>query len=180
MIYEWLDENLNFDEIEYTIIGNSVPVFDNIVVKAPMPQEKLAEELRQHDVFINASLIESCSNASLEALNCGLPVIAPNSSSHPQYVSNQDLLFNKKEEVPEKIKKLRTQLKKYSDEISVKKIDDVGSEYLKVIFSTLDIKGKVVEKRQVQEFLIKNNLIKPAFQNFVISIKKLVRDALFK
>ena len=180
LIYEWLDENLNFDEIEYTIIGNSVPVFDNIVVKAPMPQEKLAEELRQHDVFINASLIESCSNASLEALNCGLPVIAPNSSSHPQYVSNQDLLFNKKEEVPEKIKKLRTQLKKYSDEISVKKIDDVGSEYLKVIFSTLDIKGKVVEKRQVQEFLIKNNLIKPAFQNFVISIKKLVRDALFK
>ena len=104
LIYEWLDENLNFDEIEYTIIGNSVPVFDNIVVKAPMPQEKLAEELRQHDVFINASLIESCSNASLEALNCGLPVIAPNSSSHPQYVSNQDLLFNKKEEVPEKLK----------------------------------------------------------------------------
>jgi len=65
-----------------------------------MEPGELAKELKSSDIFIFTSRIESCSNALLEALHCGLPVVAPNSSSNPEVVGKRGLLYSTVEEIP--------------------------------------------------------------------------------
>ncbi len=86
-VYQWLDEHLDFDKYEMIFVGNSPISFKNITHKLPLSSVELASELKKNDIFIFASPIEACSNSLLEALSCGLPVIAINSSSNPELVA---------------------------------------------------------------------------------------------
>ena len=125
----WLDHNLDFSKIEMTFIGRSPNTFTNIKMKPALPPELLATEIRQHHIFFFPSRKEACSNALLEAIGSGLPVIAYNDSSNPELVLNRGELYTQCESIPDLINKISNSYNQYQDNCHVKSIKDVASEY---------------------------------------------------
>ncbi len=63
--------------VEVTFVGNWCPDIPpaNVKLAGVMPSEELAEVMRSSDAMIHAAWNEPCSNAIVEAMACGLPVI---------------------------------------------------------------------------------------------------------
>lgn len=133
-IYKWLDNNLDFDKIEYTFVGRVKEKFDNIKLISPVSSDKLAHILRNHDLYITASEMDPCSNSLIEALACGLPAIYRNSGGHPELVKNAGLPFNVASEIPELVDRITVDYKYFVDNIVVNKISDIALQYLDAIF----------------------------------------------
>jgi glycosyltransferase involved in cell wall biosynthesis len=127
--YQWLDEHLDFDKYEMVFVGNSPIKFKNIISKPPFNSVELAGELRKNDVFIFASPMEACSNSLLEALHCGLPVIAANSSSNPELVAKAGEVFNSPEEIPRLLDKIAGRYAGYQAAINLPLANEVGKQY---------------------------------------------------
>ncbi len=76
--YERIDSLLGGrDDVQITFVGN-IPDgcrFRNIRVVPPQPHRKLARFLKRQHALLTLARKETCSNALLEGLNCGLPVI---------------------------------------------------------------------------------------------------------
>lgn len=130
-IYQYLDENLDFSKFEMTFIGNSPIVFKNINWIKPLKSEDLAIQLRRHDIFVIASQNDPCSNSLIEALHCGLPVVALNDGGHPEIIGKAGMLFNDKNDIIEKIEETLQNYEYYQNNISLsnKTIDAVGIKY---------------------------------------------------
>lgn len=128
--YKFLDENLDFTKYEYSFLGNSPYRFNNIDLKGCLSTKEVAQQLKQHDVFVTASENDPCSNSLIEALSCGLPVIAFNSGGHPELVGGAGLLYEKKEEIINKIEDLCYNYKTFQSGIKFNNIDSVTEEYL--------------------------------------------------
>lgn len=128
--YKFLDENLDFDKFEYTFLGNSPVEFDNIQMKGCLKTEELASQLREHDVFITASENDPCSNSLIEALSCGLPVVALDSGGHPELVLSGGTLYKEKQNLLAKIEETCYNIEEYRENIITKNIDAAANEYL--------------------------------------------------
>ena len=98
--YQYLDKNLNFDKYEMFFVGNSPVPFQNIHVVEPLRSDKLADKLRDCDIYITASKKDPCSNALIEALFCGLPAVVLNDGGHPEIVGACGRTFSYDEEIP--------------------------------------------------------------------------------
>ena len=94
--------------------GNIEKPFQNIQMLGQLNSHELADELRQHDIFIFASERESCSNSLLEAMHSGLPVLCRNSSSNPEILGSGGLLFDNKSDMLKKLDILIKDLKSKS------------------------------------------------------------------
>lgn len=92
-VFQYLDRHLDFSKYDVTFIGNSPITFHNIHHIPPLPSQTLADELRRHDIFLQASHLEACSNSLIEAMNCGLVPVARNNSSHPEIVGGAGVLY---------------------------------------------------------------------------------------
>lgn len=143
--YKWLDENLDFEKYEMTFIGSSPVGFKNIKHLPPMSGRGLAEKLKASDIFIFASKIEACSNLLMEALSCGLPVVASNSSSNPEIVASGGKLFNQPEQIPALLAEIAGNYSNYMSQIKSPSMDQVGQAYL-------DFIKKVYEERPYKKF----------------------------
>jgi len=130
-IYKFLDENLDFSKYKMTFVGNSPIEFKNIKWIKPVPPEKLARILKEHDIYITASQNDPCSNALIEALSCGLPVVALNDGGHPELVQKGGELFRGKEDIIEKIEKVAKNYQYYQSQIPEFSIRKVVQEYYK-------------------------------------------------
>jgi glycosyltransferase involved in cell wall biosynthesis len=128
-VYQWLDKTLDFGKYEMTFVGNSPISFKNITHKRPLNSVELASELKKNDIFIFASPIEACSNSLLEALGCGLPVIAINSSSNPELVAKAGEVFDRPDEIPELLDRVTNHYADYQAAISNPSVDEVGKQY---------------------------------------------------
>jgi len=159
-IYKWLDNNLDFTKYEMTFIGNSPVKFKNINHIMPLKSKELSEKLKKNDIFILASQIESCSNSLLEALNCGLPVVAFNDSSNPEIVGNGGELFDKAEKIPTILEEIVKNYDQYQKNISLPTIDEVGMWYYEFIYS---IYKKVQEGKYKPKRLLKKDYLKLKF-----------------
>ncbi|MBW1768739.1 MAG: glycosyltransferase [Deltaproteobacteria bacterium] len=113
-----------------TFVGNSPIKFRNIHHLGPLTSKNLANTLKEHDIFIFASKMEACSNALLEALHCGLPVIASNSSSNPEIINNAGELFQRPDEIPILLDRIVEKYTDYLNNISPPPIGDVAQQYL--------------------------------------------------
>ena len=129
-IYSYLDKNLNFDEYDFTFIGNSPVRFKNILHIKPSSSNEIATYLKESHIFICASERESCSNSIIEALSCGLPVVYKNSSSNPEVVKLAGVSFISCESTLEAIKKVRDNYNHYQDAINILPIKEVSDQYL--------------------------------------------------
>jgi glycosyltransferase involved in cell wall biosynthesis len=132
-VYTWLDEHLDWRYYEFTFIGNSPVKFKNIRMVAPMPSKELAEQLRDHDIYITASQNDPCSNSLIEALTCGLPAIYLKSGGHPEIVGQGGLGFDAPEEILDLLSKVVQDYKKFQALIDVPEIKDVADIYLKTL-----------------------------------------------
>lgn len=129
--YKWMDEHLDWSRYEMTFVGNSPVDFKNIQIIKPVAPKELGVILREHDVFVFASEKEACSNALLEAMHCGLPVVALNDGGNPELVEGGGELFDKKEELPDKLDSIAKQFETIKSRIRLESLDDVGSAYVR-------------------------------------------------
>jgi glycosyltransferase involved in cell wall biosynthesis len=102
-------------------------------VVPPAGSATVAELLREHDVFITASLHEACSNAVLEALACGLPVIYVHSGSHAELVGEAGYAYDDPEEIPALLDRLREEYDARRAAISIPSLGEVADRYLEAM-----------------------------------------------
>lgn len=76
--YRRIDEGLGaFPDVSITLVGRTPADFSPKRIKCVGPRRPsaLARLLRAHDALLTLSRLETCSNALIEGLNCGLPAI---------------------------------------------------------------------------------------------------------
>lgn len=129
-IYTHLDNTLDFSKYEMTFVGRSPVNFKNIKMYSPMDSKKLAEIIKEHDIFITASSDDPCSNSLIEALCCGLPALAIRSGGHPEIVKESGMIFNSKKDVIESIEKISNNLNFFQNNISVRSLSEVADAYI--------------------------------------------------
>lgn len=149
-VYKYIDDNLDFKKYEVIFVGNSPITFKNIKNLGVMDSQKLANELRRSDLYITASQKDPCSNSLIEAMSCGLPVVALNDGGHPELVLEGGELFNTKEEVIPLINKIFENYENYIGKIKITNFDEIGKTYLKY-FEYLIANCKTPKKINVKE-----------------------------
>lgn len=161
-IYKYLDKNLDFSRYEMTFIGNSPIKFININRIRPLKSKELAEQLKQHDIFISAAKNESCSNALIEALACGLPSVVINSGSNAELVNNKDLIFHNEHDIIEKIEKIVRNYEFYQKNITLLNLEETGKMYY-------DFCNRIYEDFKKQKYYAKKtNILKYLKLQFLI------------
>jgi glycosyltransferase involved in cell wall biosynthesis len=128
--YKWLDEHLDWDRFEYTFVGRTQVKFKRIRYVPAVPSKELGELLRQHDIYITASLHDPCSNALLEALACGLPALHANSGGHPEIVGDAGFGFSSAEEIPALLDHLLDEYEERRQRIAIPTLAEVADQYL--------------------------------------------------
>ncbi len=98
-----------------------------------VPSEELANLLREHDVYITASQNDPCSNAVIEALACGLPVVYRNDGGHPELVGYGGLPFSSEEEILPQLERIVTHYDMFQRLIAVPTLDEVADTYLALL-----------------------------------------------
>lgn len=146
---QYLDEHLDFDKYEYVFVGKSPFEFKNIKMYPPMDSMALAEELGKHDIYIAASRAESCSNALIEAMNCGLVPVALRSGCYPEIVKNDALIFDSNEEIIGRIDEAARYLEEYRARNPYYNIEEIGGQYLDFARQLLEDtqSGKICQKK---------------------------------
>jgi len=129
-VYKWLEDRLDWDRFEHTFVGRTAVPFNRVRVVPPQPSHELADLLRGHDIFITASLHESCSNAIIEALSCGLPVVYASSGGSAEIVRDGGVGFTDREEVPDLLDRLVAEFETCQSRIAPPRLDEVATQYL--------------------------------------------------
>jgi glycosyltransferase involved in cell wall biosynthesis len=128
-VYQWLDENLDFNKYEMVFVGKSPIQFKNIRSVSPLSNKDIAEKLKESDIFIFASPLEACSNSLLEALHCGLPPVGPDKSSTPELIGRGGETFSRASEIPALLEKITADYHSYQANICNPSIEEVGKRY---------------------------------------------------
>ena len=131
--YKWIEEHLDWERFEYTFVGRSAVRFERIRALPPVPSARLAELLRQHDIYIAASRNDPCSNSLIEALCCGLPAICLNSGGHPEIVGEGGSCFDHEQEIPELLDRLVDEYEARQQRICVPALARVADMYLQAM-----------------------------------------------
>ena len=139
-ILEYLDSHLDFKKYEMTFIGRSPVSFRNIKLINSLPSFHLAEQLRNHHIFVSSSLREACSNSLLEAMHCGCIPIARNTSSNPEIIANSGVLFEDQSDILNAIDRAVLNYDEFKEKNILPSIQNIGERYLK--FCTKVHEGK--------------------------------------
>lgn len=132
-LYKWIEDNLDWDRYDYTFVGRASETFDKIKLVDPVPSEQLAGILRQHDIYISASQNDPCSNAVIEALACGLPVLYLNDGGHPELVGFGGVPFTGTDDVLSQLEKLVNHYEMFQNLIVVPEMGQVSDMYLSLL-----------------------------------------------
>ncbi len=128
---QWLDGHLDFDRYSVTFVGRIGSFrFRNIEVLAPVTSRQLAEILRDHDVYLAPSMNDPCSNALIEAMACGLPVVFLRSGGHPELVAQGGCGFDAVEEIPAALARLVAGYRRFQGSLSPPRMTHVARLYL--------------------------------------------------
>lgn len=132
--HDWLDKNLDFGRFEYTFIGNVFKDsrFSNIRIMEPVGSRELGVILKSFDIYIAASYLEPCSNALIEALVSGLPVIYQKGSGHDDLVGDAGLGYDTATEIPQLLDKITSDYESYQSRIKVETMTSITERYLAV------------------------------------------------
>ncbi|KAA0265426.1 MAG: hypothetical protein DPW18_02305 [Chloroflexi bacterium] len=133
VVYQWLDEHLEWERFEMTFVGRSSVMFKNIRMIPPVDSFRMAELFRAHDIYITASRNDPCSNSLIEALTCGLPAIHLKSGGHPEIVKQAGAGFEAAEQIPNLLDQVTGQYEAFQSRISIPSIQEISEEYLKVL-----------------------------------------------
>jgi glycosyltransferase involved in cell wall biosynthesis len=132
-IYKWLENHLDWDRFDFTFVGNASVPFTRIRTVPAVPSKQLAEILREHDIYITASQNDPCSNAVIEALACGLPVLFRNDGGHPELVGYGGLPFAEEEDIIPQLETIVANYEMFQRLIAVPTMDEVAESYLTLL-----------------------------------------------
>lgn len=132
-VYQWLDENLDWELFEFTFVGRTPIEFKNIRTLPPVDSSHIANLFREHDIYITASRNDPCSNSLIEALSCGMPAVYLKSGGHPEIVKGAGVGFDEVEQIPELLNQVTLKYEAFQSQISVPTIQEVSEKYLKVL-----------------------------------------------
>lgn len=133
-----IDENLDFSKWEVLFIGNSPISFKNIKTLPPLSSQELAQQLQKADLFFFGSKDDACSNSLLEAIACGLPVLALDSGGNKEITQEAGELFTEQNQIIPILSQMNSQINTYkASSTNTKEITD---QYKKIIISCLKIK----------------------------------------
>ncbi|MCI5140220.1 MAG: glycosyltransferase [Candidatus Electrothrix sp. ATG1] len=136
--YKWLESKLDWDRFEYTFVGRTKETFQYINHIKPQPSKALAQILRQHDIYIMASEHEACSNALLEALSCGLPVLYLDDGANGELTRLGGLPFKQKEEALSQLDRIASNVNMFRRCIHVQSIEEIAGKYIELFKTVLD------------------------------------------
>lgn len=131
--YRRLEQALDPARYELTFVGRFTEPLARTRVIPPVASAEIAALLREHDVYIAASVNDPCSNALLEALACGLPAVYARSGGHPELVGDAGFGFSEPEELPALLDRLVAEYDERRRLIHVPGLDDVADRYLAVL-----------------------------------------------
>lgn len=132
-VYQWLDENLDWERFEMTFVGRSPLMFKNIRMISAVDSFRMAGLFREHDIYITASKNDPCSNSLIEALTCGVPAIYLQSGGHSEIVKQAGAGFEAAEQIPDLLDALVESYEKFQALISLPSIEEVSQKYLKML-----------------------------------------------
>jgi glycosyltransferase involved in cell wall biosynthesis len=133
LVYQWLDDYLDWERFEMTFVGRSPVTFKNIRMIPAVDSMQMAELFREHDVYVTASRNDPCSNSLIEALTCGLPAVYLQSGGHPEIVKQAGAGFEAAEQIPALLDNLVKEYEVFQSRISVASIREVTESYLKFL-----------------------------------------------
>ena len=128
-IYAYIDTNLNFNEYEFTFIGNSPVKFKNIKCIEPLSSKEIGRHLRESHILVFASELESCSNSIIEALSCGLPIVYRKTSSNSEIVKQAGLPFSSSMEAIEAIGNVKENYEHFQNAIDILPLRETAEKY---------------------------------------------------
>jgi glycosyltransferase involved in cell wall biosynthesis len=128
-----IERLLDWSRFEWTFVGRIRVPLKKIRVVAPLGSDEVASLLREHDVFVSASLNDPASNALLEALACGLPALHAASGGHAEIAGDAGFAFSDPEEVPSLLERLVDELEERRRLIAIPSLADVTDRYLAVL-----------------------------------------------
>lgn len=160
--YQWLDRHLDVSKIDFTFVGRLKANLERLKVKGPFDSRELADELRRHHIYLSASIQEPCSNALLEAMHCGLPVIGFADGGTPELIGKGGLTFSEPHEILECIEHIRENYENYQGNVLPPSLGDVVSSYIQFIFDVLNeapLSPKQESLNYLKRFLFDSGLI---------------------
>ena len=116
-----------------TFAGRAPVELPGANVVPPVGSRELGELLRAHDVYLAPSLHDPCSNALIEALQCGLPAVYARSGGHPELVGEAGLGYDDDAEIPGLLDRLVDEHEERRVKISVASLAEVADRYLAVL-----------------------------------------------
>ena len=118
---------------QLTFVGRSPVDFQHARVIPPVPSAEVARLLREHHIFVFASLNEACSNSLLEALACGLPALYVDSGSNAEVVGGGGLAFRDAAEAATRLGELVERWAELHAAIRVPSLAETADRYLEVL-----------------------------------------------
>lgn len=179
-IYKKLDDLLVTSQwkkkIEFTYIGNvnEEYKFQNTRVLPPLAGKELADEIREHHIYITASENEPSGNHHIEAAQCGLPILYIESGGIPEYCENFGLSFT--EDFEKKLEYIIENYDEYKDPMSNYPFNSekMCKEFYS-LFTNLLEKNKSVKVARYSLmgylFIFKNKFLKLFRDQIYLSIK---------
>ncbi len=137
-VFQHLDRALDFSKYAMTFVGSSPIQFENITMIPPQDAPSLLGHLSTHDIYLAASKNDPCSNAVLEALAVGLPVVALKSGGTPELVGTAGEYFDNAAGAIDAIEAVGCDIPKYRDRIRRRSIDDACAEYVSFFEKVLE------------------------------------------
>ena len=132
-VFRWLEDHMDWGRYELTFVGNTQESFRKARHIPPVSSERVAELLREHDIFITATAHDAYSNALVEALSCGLPAVYLDSGGSREAVKEAGFAFTDREEIPELVDRLVDEYEERQSKISLPSLEDVAERYLEVL-----------------------------------------------
>jgi len=188
-IYNLLNQMLEQDywknKIEFTYIGNTSEDYElnNTNIIPPLAGRELAEELKNHHIYVTASINEPSGNHHIEAAQCGLPILYLKSGGIPEYCKGFGVSFTNDFE-----KKLKFLISEY--EIYKLNMKDYPFNSEKMCKEFLDLFNQLVAKNSLIEptnlnflsylFLYKNKLLKFVRRDIFINLKNIIKKRVKK
>lgn len=175
-IYQYLDQHLDFTRYKLTFIGNSPVKFSNIHVIPPLTSATLAKELRNHDLFLTASIDDPCSNSLIEAIHSGLYPIVRNSGGHPEIVGNRGTLFYDTSDVLKSIDDATAQCC-FKQPFNLPSMEEVADAYYQFIWDLLQTQAHHKTFNKVSSII---GIIKFILFNSYFNILRLIHRIKYK
>jgi glycosyltransferase involved in cell wall biosynthesis len=83
-------KQVNLAKVIYIGSGELMPIGDEILFAGRLSHDQVSEYLNASDVFVLPTLAEGCSNAILEAMACGLPIISSDQDFNNEILTPAD------------------------------------------------------------------------------------------